>query len=80
MNQFETNSKTDCSSTLNTKHSLQFNVLFYKMKIVESLPDISMKLLLIQISFWNLPYKFLSSNHDILISRTQQLINAYGYT
>ena len=75
MNQFETNSKTDCSSTLNTKHSLQFNVLFYKIKIV-----VSMKLLLIQISFWNLPYKFLSSNHDILISRTQQLINAYGYT
>ena len=75
MNQFETNSKTDCSSTLNTKHSLQFNVLFYKIKIV-----VSMKLLLNQISFWNLPYKFLSSNHDILISRTQQLINAYGYT
>ena len=78
MNQFETNSKTDCSSTFNTKHSLQFNVLFYKIKIV--VPDISMKLLLNQISFWNLPYKFLSSNHDILISRTQQLINAYGYT
>ena len=100
MNQFETNSKTDCGSILDTEDCFPFNVLFYKIKImILRFCSLLLKNILFinvsiftwylydmtfesskQISSWNLPWKFLSSNHDILISPIQQLINEYGCT